>query len=43
VGSLYGVAIPAEAFTPGTYQFRVRAEVGDAVSGWSAWCDFVAE
>ena len=43
MGNLYGVAVPAEAFTPGTYQFRVRAEEGDAISGWSAWCDFVAE
>ncbi|GAA4153609.1 hypothetical protein GCM10022251_22960 [Phytohabitans flavus] len=43
VGNLYGVGVPAQSFTPGTYQFRVRAEDGNAVSAWSPWCDFVAQ
>ncbi|MCW6006566.1 hypothetical protein K1W54_18565 [Micromonospora sp. CPCC 205371] len=43
VGNLYGIGIPAQSFTPGTHRFRVRAEDGDAVSPWSAWCDFVAQ
>jgi hypothetical protein len=42
-GNLYRVDAPAGSFTPGTYQFRVRAQEGDAVSAWSPWCDFVAE
>jgi hypothetical protein len=40
-GNLYGVS--AGSFTAGTYQFRVRAEEGNAVSDWSPWCGFVVE
>ena len=40
-GNLYGVS--AGSFTAGTYQFRVRAEDGNAVSDWSPWCGFVVE
>jgi hypothetical protein len=42
VGNLYGIGVPAHSFTPGTHQFRVRAEEGDVVSAWSPWCDFSA-
>ncbi|WP_433831126.1 hypothetical protein ACQP2E_12680 [Actinoplanes sp. CA-015351] len=43
VGNPYGVSVPAGSFSAGgSYQFRVRAEDGPAVSGWSPWCTFTA-
>ena len=38
VGSLYGTVVPWDGIVPGDYQFRVRAEEGNAVSDWSPWC-----
>ena len=43
VGNLNRVEVPTGSLPAGEYQFRVRAEEGNAASDWSSWCDFVAE
>ncbi|WP_106401704.1 RICIN domain-containing protein [Actinocorallia populi] len=39
-GYAWSFGIPDGTFSPGTYQFRVRAENGGEVSAWSSWCSF---
>ncbi|MEV0173197.1 RICIN domain-containing protein [Streptomyces sp. NPDC050803] len=40
VGHVWGIEIPTSTFSPGDYQWRIRAENGDGPSAWSAWCPF---
>ncbi|MER7575371.1 RICIN domain-containing protein [Streptomyces sp. NPDC126514] len=40
VGHEWGIQIPTSTFSPGDYQWRIRAENGDGPSAWSAWCTF---
>ncbi|MBC2900255.1 RICIN domain-containing protein [Streptomyces cupreus] len=40
VGHEWGVQIPTSTFSPGDYQWRIRAEGSDGPSAWSAWCTF---
>jgi hypothetical protein len=42
-GNMNGVSAPPGSLPAGTYQFRVRAEEGNAVSAWSSWCTFVVQ
>ncbi|GII36043.1 hypothetical protein Pph01_10460 [Planotetraspora phitsanulokensis] len=39
-GLVFGTGVAPGTLTPGLYQFRVRAEDGNAVSAWSPWCAF---
>ncbi|GAA2071700.1 hypothetical protein [Actinomadura alba] len=39
-GLVFGAGLAPGTLTPGSYQFRVRAEDGNAVSAWSSWCAF---
>lgn len=39
-GHVWAVQIPASTFSPGDYQWRIRAEGADGPSDWSAWCVF---
>ncbi|WP_328875779.1 RICIN domain-containing protein [Streptomyces sp. NBC_00287] len=40
VGHVWAIQIPTSTFSPGDYQWRIRAENGDGTSAWSAWCAF---
>ncbi len=40
VGHGWGIQIPTSTFSPGDYQWRIRAEGPAGPSGWSAWCTF---
>lgn len=39
-GYVWGFGVRAGTFTPGSYQFRMRAENADGASPWTAWCAF---
>ncbi|GAA2071264.1 hypothetical protein [Actinomadura alba] len=39
-GYVWGFGVSAGTFTPGSYQFRMRAENNEGASAWSAWCGF---
>jgi hypothetical protein len=39
-GLVFGTGVAPGTLTPGSYQFRVRAEDGNVVSAWSPWCAF---
>ncbi|MGW7052657.1 RICIN domain-containing protein [Streptomyces sp. NPDC054887] len=40
VGHGWNVQMPTSTFSPGDYQWRIRAESADGPSAWSAWCTF---
>ncbi|MER7174902.1 RICIN domain-containing protein [Streptomyces mesophilus] len=40
VGHGWDIQIPTGTFSPGDYQWRIRAEAADGASAWSAWCSF---
>lgn len=40
VGHEWTEQIPTSTFSPGDYQWRIRAENPDGPSAWSAWCAF---
>lgn len=39
-GSVWGFTVSPGTFTPGSYEFRMRAENSEGVSAWSDWCGF---
>ncbi|WP_214102901.1 hypothetical protein [Acrocarpospora catenulata] len=39
-GLVFSTAVVPGTLTPGSYQFRVRAEDGNLTSAWSPWCAF---
>ncbi|GAA4596098.1 hypothetical protein GCM10023194_67360 [Planotetraspora phitsanulokensis] len=39
-GRVLALTLDPNALAPGTYRFRLRAEQGNAVSGWTTWCGF---
>ncbi|GAA3501568.1 hypothetical protein GCM10019016_086750 [Streptomyces prasinosporus] len=39
-GYVWAVQIPTSTFSPGDYQWRIRAEGPEGPSDWSAWCTF---
>ncbi|MFI6514547.1 RICIN domain-containing protein [Spirillospora sp. NPDC050679] len=39
-GTTFVIGTPPGSFSPGSYQFRFRAEDGNQMSAWSAWCSF---
>ncbi|MFH8973419.1 RICIN domain-containing protein [Streptomyces sp. NPDC017890] len=40
IGSDWAVQVPTSTFSPGDYQWRIRAEGADGPSAWAAWCEF---
>ncbi len=39
-GHTFAYQVPQDMLPDGEYRWRIRAEDGTAVSGWSAWCSF---
>ncbi|MBC9714446.1 ricin-type beta-trefoil lectin domain protein [Streptomyces sp. TRM66268-LWL] len=39
-GHTWAVQLPADTFSPGDYQWRIRAQNADGPSAWSPWCGF---
>ncbi|MFE0801336.1 RICIN domain-containing protein [Streptomyces sp. NPDC058812] len=40
LGHGWDIQLPTSTFSPGDYQWRIRAEGPDGPSAWSAWCTF---